>query len=198
MDYKIGDWVFVRFPEEETGKHCKMSRPCYSPFRIVAQQGPNLRVSKVYFPEDLPILVHELRVFPSPDQLPAGFFWYGARRRSPGHVPNWLQRMLAETATQDCIASTITPESEESEENGRDSVEPDETPQDSPSDHIEAEAQEYETLVPEWLEQVEQESSEPDIICESGPGRYNLRNQRKTRKPVHLRQNCTTEQFKTN
>ena len=51
-------------------------------------------VSKVYFPEDSYITVHQLRVCPGPKALPAGFYWYGRKRRSPGRTPNWLQRML--------------------------------------------------------------------------------------------------------
>ena len=148
----------------------------------MARQDPNLRVSKVYFPEDLPILVHQLRVCPSPDQLPPGFFWYGARRSNPGRVPNWLQRMLAETDAQDGSASTMTPEAEEAEEDRE----------------VRTDSEESETLVPEWLEHVDQESNEPDTISESGPGRYSLRDRRQTRKPVRLMQNCTTEQFGTN
>ena len=35
-----------------------------------------------------------LRVCPCPDLLPAGFYWYGGRRRSPGRVPGWLSRFL--------------------------------------------------------------------------------------------------------
>ena len=97
IDYKLGDWVFVHFPEEETGKKRKVSRPWYGPFRVVARRDPNLTVTKVYFPEDTPIEIHQLRVCPSPNALPAGFYWYGARRRSPGRTPNWLQRMLAMT-----------------------------------------------------------------------------------------------------
>ena len=31
---------------------------------------------------------------PTPDGLLAGFYWYGAKRRSPGRTPAWLQRML--------------------------------------------------------------------------------------------------------
>ena len=97
IDYKLGDWVFVHFPEEETGKKRKISRPWYGPFRVVARRDPNLTVTKVYFPEDTPIEIHQLRVCPSPNALPAGFYWYGARRWSPGRTPNWLQRMLAMT-----------------------------------------------------------------------------------------------------
>ena len=31
VDHTVGDWVFVRFPEEETGKRRKMSRLWYGP-----------------------------------------------------------------------------------------------------------------------------------------------------------------------
>lgn len=56
---KVGDWVFVRFPEEETVKKHKISRPWYGPFRVVDRKEPN---PKVYFLNDAPILVHQLRM----------------------------------------------------------------------------------------------------------------------------------------
>ena len=94
IDFRLGDWVFVRFPEEETGKKRKLSRPWYGPFRVTARHDPNLTVKKVYFPEDPPLTVHQMRVCTSPGSLPAGFYWYGARRKSSGRTPTWLQRML--------------------------------------------------------------------------------------------------------
>ena len=75
---KVGDWVFVRFPEEDTGKKRKLPRPWYGPFRFIDRKDPNLKVAKFYFPDDPPILVHQLRVCQSPDQLPPAFYWYGA------------------------------------------------------------------------------------------------------------------------
>lgn len=64
----------------------------------------------MYFPNDPPILVHQLRVCPSPDKLPPGFYWYGAKRRSPGRAPNWLQKLLSSTRS--------SPESAETERDG--------------------------------------------------------------------------------
>ena len=78
VKFRLGDWVFVRFPEE-TGKKRKLSRPWYGPFRVISRQDPNLTVKKVYFPEDTPLTIHQLRVCPSPDMLPAGVYWYGAK-----------------------------------------------------------------------------------------------------------------------
>ena len=96
--FRVGDWVFVHFSEEETGKRRKLSRPWYGPFRVITRQDPNLTVRKVYFPEDPPLTIHQLRVCPSPDMLPPGFYWYGAKRRSSGRTPSWLQKMLSATA----------------------------------------------------------------------------------------------------
>ena len=98
------DFHLVRFPEEETGKKRKLSRPWYGPFRVISRHDPNLTVQKVYFPEDSPLTVHQLRVCLSYDMLPAGFYWYGAKRRSSGRTPTWLQRMLnAATTTDDTV-----------------------------------------------------------------------------------------------
>ena len=58
-------------------------------------RDPNLTVSKLYFPEDATLQVHQLRVCPSPAMLPAGFYWYGAKCQSPRCTPNnWLRQML--------------------------------------------------------------------------------------------------------
>ena len=108
IEFRLGDWVFVRFPEEETGRKRKLSRPWYGPFRVIARKDPNLTVIKVYFPEDPALTVHQLRVCVSPDMLPAGFYWYGAKRKSAGRTPAWLQRMLS-VATVNDTAQQSTP-----------------------------------------------------------------------------------------
>ena len=93
-NYRVGDWVFVKFPAEESGKNWKMSRPWCGPFRILERRDPNLIMRSVSFPEEPSMLVHQLRVCPCPNHLPEGFFWYGSRRRSPGQTPAWLDRCL--------------------------------------------------------------------------------------------------------
>ena len=47
---------------------------------------------KVFFPDEPPIQVHQLRVCACPPNLPAGFYWYGGRRKSAGTIPRWLQK----------------------------------------------------------------------------------------------------------
>ena len=76
-DYRIGDWVLVRFPQEETGKLRKLSRPWHGPYRIVSRSDRDVTVSKVYHPQEGSIQVHQSRVSPCPPHFPAGYFWYG-------------------------------------------------------------------------------------------------------------------------
>ena len=61
--------MFVLFPEEEKGKRRKLSRLWYGPFGVIARQDADLTVRKVYFPEESPFTVHQLRVCLSPDML---------------------------------------------------------------------------------------------------------------------------------
>ena len=56
--FKVGQWVLVRFPHEETGRMRKLSRPWHGPFRVVSRQDPDITVSNVYFPNDTHIKVH--------------------------------------------------------------------------------------------------------------------------------------------
>ena len=51
-DYKLGEWVLVRFPQEETGRNRKLSRPWHGPYRITDRRDPDITVTKVYFPSE--------------------------------------------------------------------------------------------------------------------------------------------------
>lgn len=55
---KIGDWVLVHFPQEETGEKRKLSRPWHGPYRVLQHNDPDLTVTKVYFPEERQIQIH--------------------------------------------------------------------------------------------------------------------------------------------
>ena len=76
-NHRIGDWVLVRFPQEESGRQRKLSRPWHGPYRVTERHDPDVTVVKIYFPEKGPIQVHQSRVCPCPFELPAGFYWYG-------------------------------------------------------------------------------------------------------------------------
>jgi len=47
--FKVGQWVLVRFPHEETGRMRKLSRPWHGPFRVISRDDPDITVSNVYF-----------------------------------------------------------------------------------------------------------------------------------------------------
>ena len=88
-DYQLGDVVLVKFTQEETGRQHKLSCPWHGPYHIMERNDPNVTVVKFYAPQDGPIQVHQMRVALCPPELPAGFFWYGSRRSSPGCPPKW-------------------------------------------------------------------------------------------------------------
>ena len=64
--FKVGQWILIKFPREETGKDRKLSRPWHGPYRIISVDQPNISASKVYFPDEKPIQVHQSRVCPCP------------------------------------------------------------------------------------------------------------------------------------
>ena len=104
-DYHIGDWVLVRFPQDETGKQRKLSRPWHGPYRIMSRDDPDVSVSKVYFPQEGAIQVHQSRVCPCPSEFPAGYFWYGSKRRGPGRPPKWTEALMQRgQLTGECFA----------------------------------------------------------------------------------------------
>ena len=76
--FKVGQWILIKFSREETGK---LSRPWHGPYRIISVDQPNVSASKVYFPDEKSIQVHQSRVCPCPLRFPAGYYWYGGRRQ---------------------------------------------------------------------------------------------------------------------
>ena len=86
----VGDWVMVKFPQDNTGKRRKLSRPWHGPYRILCCNDPDVTVTKIYFPEHGSIRVHQSRITPCPSHFPSGWYWYGLKRHSPGRPPKWL------------------------------------------------------------------------------------------------------------
>ena len=68
----------------------QLSRPWYGPFQSVSQSNPDVTVSNVYFPSDSHIKVHQNRVSHCPDEFPAGYYWYGGKRKGTGAPPKWV------------------------------------------------------------------------------------------------------------
>ena len=104
--YRVGEWVLVKFPHEETGKGRKLSRPWHGPYRIVDRSDPDLTVTKVYSPQEGAIKVHQSRVCLCPTQFPPGYYWYGGKRKGPGRPPKWVDRLLAGQLTRGQDQST--------------------------------------------------------------------------------------------
>ena len=62
--YKVGDWIMVMFPQDESGKSRKLSQPWHGPYRVLSCGSPDVVASKVYFPEEGTIQVHQPRTPP--------------------------------------------------------------------------------------------------------------------------------------
>ena len=97
----------------------KLSRPWHGPYHITNTREPNVDVTKVYFPKDGGIQVHQSRVKHCPPNFPADFYWYGGKQRDPGRPPKWVEQVpeggtsnqLAKNSVQDA-SDTNDPEEE--------------------------------------------------------------------------------------
>ena len=92
--YKLGDWILIRFPAEETGARRKLSRPWHGPYRVISKNGPDVTATKVYFPTESQIQVHMSRTCACPTGFPAGYYWYGSKRKGPGRPPKWVEELM--------------------------------------------------------------------------------------------------------
>ena len=95
---RVGDWILVRFPQDETGRYRKLSRPWHGPYRIVEKSDTGVVCSKVYFPQDGQVRVHMSRICKCPLDFPAGYFWYGGKRKGPGRPPKWVEKLMRKGA----------------------------------------------------------------------------------------------------
>lgn len=50
--FKKGEWILIRFPQDESGPKRKLSRLWRGPFRVVSCSGHDIVASKVYYPDD--------------------------------------------------------------------------------------------------------------------------------------------------
>ena len=94
---KVGDWVLIRFPAEETGARRKLSHPWHGPYRVTHLDHQNATAVKVYFPQEDSLQVHLSRVRPTPSDFPAGYYWYGDSRHGHGRPPEWISSLTEET-----------------------------------------------------------------------------------------------------
>ena len=94
-EYKMGEWVLVRFPREESGKKRKLSKPWHGPYSIIQRNEPDVTVVPVHFPDGGSIQVHQSRVCSFPPRWPTGFYWYGGNKLSRGGVPKWVEKLLS-------------------------------------------------------------------------------------------------------
>ena len=122
--YKIGEWILIRFPQEETGANRKLSRPWHGPYRVVASDETGVVATKVYEPSNKNIQVHQSRVTRCPVGFPPGYYWYGASRAAPGRPPKWVDQFVsAQTTTVSPDSARVTAESEEVSTTPEDEVE---------------------------------------------------------------------------
>ena len=106
VNIRLGDWVLVYFPQDESGRWRKLSRPWHGPYRVVEVSTTGVTCTKVYFPQEVKLHVHQSRVCVCPQEFPAGYYWYGGKRKGPGRPPKWVDKMLQSgpSCTSDAIA----------------------------------------------------------------------------------------------
>ena len=73
----------------------KLARPWHGPYRVTEVNEPDINVSNMYHPKKETIKIHQSRVKHCPVDFPAGFYWYGGKRKGPGRPPKWVEQLLA-------------------------------------------------------------------------------------------------------
>ena len=131
--YRIGEWVLIHFPSDETGRFRKLSRPWHGPYRATSCNDTNVTATKVCFPLEDPIQVHQKRVKPCPDGFTVGYYWYGGKCKGPGRPPRWVQAMLSDSKSTRTGADAVDDNGGSSDKTtAQDAGDPDAEPPNSP------------------------------------------------------------------
>jgi len=77
-------------------------------------------MSKVYFPQDGQIQVHQLRVTHCPTEFSAGYYWYGMKKHSPGHPAKWVEQLLSSQSPSDQNCAELQTDQPEQSASGSD------------------------------------------------------------------------------
>eukprot|EP00731_Ephydatia_muelleri_P016088 Em0009g512a len=99
--HKIGDWILIKFPHEESGKNRKLSHPWHGPYRLLSCTDTDVVAAKVYFPDEGHIQVHQNRTTICPRDFPNGYYWYGKSQSSNKPCPQWLDAVLGSVGRPD-------------------------------------------------------------------------------------------------
>jgi len=84
---RVEDWVIIHFPQKETGKLRKLSRPWHGLYCVISRDDPDITAVKIFFPNEPSIQVHQSRVNKCPPSLPNNFYWYGGKCSKSGRPP---------------------------------------------------------------------------------------------------------------
>ena len=61
----------------------------------MSRNDPDVTITKIYFPDDQQIQVHQSRIQRCPQSFPVGFYWYGNRKSKSGRPPKHVLHHLA-------------------------------------------------------------------------------------------------------
>jgi len=71
-----------------------MSQPWHDPYRVISRDDPDVTVTKVYFPDEPPSQVHQIRVKNCTVSFPCGYYGYRNKRSRPGRPPRWVEKLV--------------------------------------------------------------------------------------------------------
>ena len=74
LKLRVGDWMFICFPEDKTGKLRKLSTPWRGPYQIIDRNDPDISTKKLFFP-DSAMQVHQSRVQKYPSSFPKDVYF---------------------------------------------------------------------------------------------------------------------------
>ena len=112
----------------------------------MAKDETNITTTRVYFPDEKSIKIHQSRMQMCPFNFPAGYYWYGKKRTTPGFPPKWVEQLLSTSGTGDEHDDDASIDQHGPDENEDASM--DQQDQDSPDENDCTDVTEEEAVIP--------------------------------------------------
>ena len=112
----------------------------------MAKDKTNITATRVYFPDQKTIKIHQSRVQMCSFNFPAGYCWYEKKRTTPGFPPKWAEQLLSTSGTGDEHNDDASIDQHGPHENEDASM--DQQDQDSPDENDCTDVTEEEAVIP--------------------------------------------------
>ena len=105
ISFRVGDWVHIFFPHEESGKNRKLSKPWHGPYRVISRDDPTLVCTKAYsLSMGRSVFIKAGRT-PAQSSFQQDSFGTAVEGEDQENPPRWVEQLLSARLASDQVST---------------------------------------------------------------------------------------------